>query len=142
MSKVKANDIVQVHYTGKLVSGEIFDSSLEREPLEVQLGQGHLIPGFENALVDMTVNEKKTITIAKEDAYGEVMDELFQKVPKSDLPDTIEPKAGLGLVGTKADGTQQQFRITEVHEEHIVLDANHPLAGKDLVFDLELIAIK
>lgn len=142
MSKVKKNDTVQVHYTVKLMSGEIFDSSLEREPLEVQLGEGQLIPGFENALVDMAVNENKTITIAKEDAYGEVMDDLFQKVPKSDLPDTIEPKAGMGLVGTKPDGTQQQFRIAEVHDEHIVLDANHPLAGKDLVFDLELIAIK
>lgn len=142
MTKVKANDTVEVHYTGKLVNGQVFDSSLEREPLQVQLGQGQLIPGFEKALIDMEVNEKKTVTIAKEEAYGEVHKELFQKVAKADLPESINPEVGMGLVGSRPDGTEQQFRIVEVEEEHIVLDANHPLAGQDLVFDLELIAIK
>ena len=142
MSKVKENDTVQVHYTGKLTNGQVFDSSLEREPLEVQLGQGQLIPGFEKALVDMAVNEKKTVTIAKEDAYGDVHKELFQKVPTAELPENIKPEVGMGLVGSRPDGSQQQFVVAEVNDDHIIVDANHPLAGQDLVFDLELIAIK
>lgn len=141
MSKVKANDTIEVHYTGKLVNGQIFDSSLEREPLKVQLGQGQLIPGFEKALVDMAVNEKKTITIAKEEAYGEVIKELFQKVPKAELPDSIKPEVGMGLVGSRPDGSQQQFVVVEINDDHIVLDANHPLAGQDLIFDLEIVSI-
>lgn len=141
MSKVKSNDTVKVHYTGKLVDGQVFDSSLEREPLEVQLGQGKLIPGFEQGLIDMTVNEKKTITIAKQEAYGEVKNELFQKVAKLELPEDIKPEIGMGLVGSNPDGSQQQFRIAEIQEDHIVIDANHPLAGQDLVFELELVAI-
>lgn len=141
MSKVKENDTVEVHYTGKLVNGQVFDSSVERDPLKVQLGQGQLIPGFENALIDMAVNEKKTVTIAKEDAYGEVREDLFQKVPKTELPENIKPEVGMGLVGSRPDGTQQQFRVAEVNDDHIVVDANHPLAGQDLIFDLELIAI-
>lgn len=141
MSKVKSNDTVKVHYTGKLVGGQVFDSSLEREPLEVQLGQGKLIPGFEQGLIDMTVNEKKTITIAKQEAYGEVKNELFQKVAKLELPEDIKPEIGMGLVGSNPDGSQQQFRIAEIQEDHIVIDANHPLAGQDLVFELELVAI-
>ncbi len=142
MSKVKANDTIEVHYTGKLTNGQVFDSSLEREPLQVQLGQGQLIPGFEKALVDMAVNEKKTVTIAKEEAYGEVHEQLFQKVPTADLPESIKPEVGMGLVGSRPDGGEQQFRIAEVNDDHIVVDANHPLAGQDLVFELELIAIK
>ncbi|MBT8260421.1 MAG: peptidylprolyl isomerase [Bacteroidia bacterium] len=141
MSKVKADDTVKVHYTGKLVNGQIFDSSLEREPLEVKLGQGQLIPGFELGLIDMAVNEKKTITIEIQEAYGEVNKDLFQKVPKAELPDTIKPEVGMGLVGSNPDGSQRQFRIAEVEEDHIIIDANHPLAGQDLIFDLELVAI-
>jgi peptidylprolyl isomerase len=141
MSTVKANDTVKVHYTGKLVSGQVFDSSVEREPLEVQLGEGKLIPGFEKGLVDMAVKEKKTITIDKLEAYGEVNSELFHKVPKTELPEDIKPEVGMGLVGSNPDGSQQQFRIAEVQDDHIVIDANHPLAGQDLVFDLELIEI-
>ena len=141
MSKVKANDTIQVHYTGKLVNGQVFDSSLEREPLKVQLGQGQLIPGFEQALLDMAVNEKKTVTIAKEDAYGDVQKELFQKVQKSELPEEIKPEVGMGLVASRPDGSKQQLRVAEVNDQDIVIDANHPLAGQDLIFDLELIAI-
>ena len=141
MSKVKENDTVKVHYTGKLTSGQVFDSSLNREPLEVQLGQGQLIPGFENGLIDMSVSEKKTINIAKEDAYGEVNNQLFHKVPKAELPEDIKPEVGMGLVGSAPDGSQQQFRVAQIEEDHIVIDANHPLAGQDLVFDLELVEI-
>ncbi|MBR9913828.1 MAG: peptidylprolyl isomerase [Algicola sp.] len=141
MSKVTANDNVTLHYTGKLENGQVFDSSLEREPFKVQLGEGQLIPGFERALVDMEVNEKKTVTIAKEDAYGEIRKDLFQKVPKSELPDTIEPQVGMGLVASRPDGTEQQLRIAEVGEDDIVIDANHPLAGQNLVFELEVLEI-
>ncbi|NNK40180.1 MAG: peptidylprolyl isomerase [Winogradskyella sp.] len=141
MSKVKENDTVKVHYTGKLTSGQVFDSSVNREPLEVQLGQGQLIPGFENGLIDMSVSEKKTINIAKEDAYGEVNDQLFHKVPKAELPEDIKPEVGMGLVGSAPDGSQQQFRVAQIEDDHIVIDANHPLAGQDLVFELELVEI-
>lgn len=142
MRKVNENDKVVVHYTGKLNDGQVFDSSIQREPLEVQLGEGALIPGFEKGLVDMQVNEKKTITIAKEEAYGEVQKELFQSVPKAELPETIEPKVGMGLVATNPDGSERQLRVTEVNEDNIVVDANHPLAGHDLTFELELVEIK
>ncbi|WP_437395431.1 FKBP-type peptidyl-prolyl cis-trans isomerase [Flagellimonas lutimaris] len=141
MSKVKENDTVKVHYTGKLADGQIFDSSLQREPLEIKLGEGQLIPGFEKGLIDMGVNEKKTITIDKQDAYGEVNEALFQKISKSQLPEDLKPEVGMGLVGANAQGQEQQFRVAKVEEEDIIIDANHPLAGQDLVFDLEVVEI-
>ena len=109
MSKVRENDVVKVHYTGKLNDGQVFDSSLEREPLQVELGKGQLIPGFEKGLINMAVNEKKTIRIEKQEAYGEVNEALFHKVPKSELPEEIKPEVGMGLVGNNPDGSQQQF---------------------------------
>ena len=142
MSKVKAEDLVRVHYTGKLSDGQVFDSSLEREPLEVKLGQGSLIPGFEKGLLDMEPKEKKTIVIAKEEAYGENRKELFQSVKKSDLPKDLEPKVNMALMATNPDGTEKQLRVAEVNEDEIVVDANHPLAGEDLTFELELVEIK
>ena len=142
MSKVKENDTVRVHYTGKLTSGEVFDSSREREPLEVTLGEGRLIPGFEKGLIDMEVAEKKTITIPKEEAYGEVRKDLFQELGKDQLPSEITPEVGMGLVARGQDGSERQLRITEVKDASIVVDANHPLAGQDLIFDLELVEIK
>ncbi|MFT0715635.1 FKBP-type peptidyl-prolyl cis-trans isomerase [Flagellimonas lutimaris] len=141
MSKVKENDTVKVHYTGKLTDGQIFDSSLQREPLEIKLGEGQLIPGFEKGLIDMAVNEKKTITIEKQDAYGEVNEALFQKISKTQLPEDLKPEVGMGLVGANAQGQEQQFRVAKVEEEDIIIDANHPLAGQDLVFDLEVVEI-
>ncbi|MEO9479905.1 MAG: peptidylprolyl isomerase [Maribacter dokdonensis] len=142
MSKVKADSQVRVHYTGKLSDGQVFDSSVDREPLEVKLGQGSLIPGFEKGLLDMEPNEKKTIVIAKEDAYGEKQKELFQTVPKSELPAEIEPKVNMALMATNTDGSERQLRVAEVNENDIVVDANHPLAGEDLTFELELVEIK
>ncbi|WP_369996233.1 peptidylprolyl isomerase [Winogradskyella sp.] len=141
MSTVKENDVVKVHYTGKLTNGQVFDSSLEREPLKVELGKGQLIPGFERGLIDMAVNEKKTITIPQKDAYGEVNDKLFHKVSKSQLPEDMNPEVGMGLVGTDAQGDQQQFRIVQIEDQNIIVDGNHPLAGQDLVFDLEVVEI-
>ena len=142
MSKVKEGDLVRVHYTGKLDNGKVFDSSLEREPLEVKLGQGSLIPGFEKGLLDMEPKEKKTIVIPKEEAYGEKRQELFQSVPKSNLPEDMEPEVNMGLVATNPDGTERQLRVAEVNENDIIVDGNHPLAGQDLTFELELVEIK
>lgn len=142
MSKVKADDLVRVHYTGKLSDGQVFDSSLEREPIEVKLGEGSLIPGFEKGLVDMEVNEKKTVVIDKKEAYGEKREELFQKVSKSELPEEIKPEVDMILMASNPDGSERQLRVTEVNENDIVVDANHPLAGEDLTFELELVEIK
>jgi FKBP-type peptidyl-prolyl cis-trans isomerase 2 len=142
MSQVKENDTVRVHYTGKLSNGQVFDSSLEREPLEVTLGQGMLIPSFEKGIVEMKVEEKKTINIPVAEAYGEIQQELFYEVKKEQLPPEMAPEVGMGLASKNPDGTEVQFRVAEVHENHIIVDANHPLAGQDLTFELELVEIK
>lgn len=142
MSKVKNNDTVKVHYTGKLTSGEVFDSSKDREPLEITVGQGQLIPGFENGLIDMEENEKKTLNIPSSEAYGDVRKELVQEVPKSQLPEEIKPEVGMPLVSKTPQGQEIQLVVTEVKDDAITVDANHPLAGKDLVFDIELVEIK
>jgi len=142
MSQVKANDTVKVHYTGKLSNGQVFDSSADREPLEATLGQGMLIPGFENAIIDMKVNEKKTVNISKDDAYGDVQKELFHEVKKEQLPQDMKPEVGMALASRNAEGVEHQFRIAAVNDDHIIVDGNHPLAGQDLTFDLELLEIK
>ena len=142
MSQVKENNIVKVNYTGKLSTGQIFDSSEGKEPIEFTLGQGQLIPGFEKGLIDMRLNEKKTITIAKEEAYGEINKDLIQEVKKTELPQDMEPAVGMGLVSKSPDGQEMNLMVVEVKEESIVIDGNHPLAGKDLIFDLEVIEIK
>src|SRR5690606_13524192 len=126
MSQIKQNDTVRVHYTGKLLDGQVFDSSLEREPLEFTMGQGQLIPGFEKGLLDMKVNEKKTITIPSEEAYGAPREELVQEVEKSQLPEEIKPEVGMGLVSTSPDGREMNLVIREVKENSIVVDGNHP----------------
>ena len=141
MSQVQGNETVKLHYTGKLNDGHVFDSSTEREPLEVKLGEGKLIPGFEKGLLDMKVNQKKTITITKNEAYGEVQKELFQKIPKDNLPDEIKPAVGMGLVSKNSDGSERQLRVSDVKDGFIIVDANHPLAGQDLTFELELLEI-
>ncbi len=142
MSQVQGNETVKLHYTGKLNDGQVFDSSVQREPLEVKLGEGRLIPGFEKGLVDMKVNEKKTITIPKDEAYGDVQKELFQKIPNDNLPQEIKPEVGMGLVSKNPDGSERQLRIADVKDDFIIVDANHPLAGQDLTFELELLEIK
>lgn len=141
MSQVKDNDKVKVHYTGKLSNGEVFDSSLEREPMEFVVGQGQLIPGFENGIKDMKVNEKKTIVIPTAEAYGEPRKELVQEVPNDKLPPEIKPEVGMGLVSTTPQGQEIQLVVKEVKDEAIVVDGNHPLAGQELTFDVEVVAI-
>lgn len=141
MSKVKENDTVKVHYTGTLADGEVFDSSRDREPLEFTMGQGMIIPGFEKALIDMSVNETKKVNIPSGEAYGERREDLVQEVPREQLPEEIKPEVGMPLMSQTPDGQQIRLTITEVAEKTIVVDANHPLAGKDLTFELELVEI-
>lgn len=142
MSQVKQNDKVKVHYTGKLTSGEIFDSSLEREPIEFQVGQGQMIPGFEEGVLDMKLNEKKTIVIPSAEAYGEPREDLIHEVLKEHLPQDIKPEVGMGLVSKSPDGHEIQLLVKEVKEDSIIVDGNHPLAGQDLTFDLEVVGIE
>lgn len=141
MSKVKANDTVKVHYTGKLTNGEIFDSSEGLEPLEFTLGKGMLIPGFESGVLDMAVNEKKTINIPAEQAYGNRDEKLIYEVNKDLLPEGSKPEVGGNFITEGPEGQQIPLVVTEVKEESVMLDANHPLAGKELVFDLEVVEI-
>jgi FKBP-type peptidyl-prolyl cis-trans isomerase 2 len=142
MSQVKENNTIKVNYTGKLSNGQIFDTSEGKEPIEFVLGQGRLIPGFEKGLIDMKLNEKKTIEIAKDQAYGDVNDNLIQEIKKTDLPQDMEPKVGMGLVSKSPDGKEINLMVVEVKNESIVIDGNHPLAGHDLIFDVEVVEIK
>lgn len=142
MSTVKENDSVKVHYTGTLSDGSVFDSSREKDPIEFKLGEGQIIPGFEKGLMDMTVGETKTINIPSKEAYGERNDQMIQEVPKTQLPPEVSPEVGMGLMSQTPDGQQMQLTVTEVKDESIVVDANHPLAGKDLTFEVELMEIK
>jgi FKBP-type peptidyl-prolyl cis-trans isomerase 2 len=142
MNQVKENNTVKVHYTGKLSDGQVFDSSEGKEPLEFTIGKGQIIPGFEKGLIDMKLNEKKTITIVKEEAYGDIKDDLKQEVKKSELPPDIKPEVGMALVSKSPDGQEMNLLVVEVKDDSIVIDGNHPLAGKDLIFDLEVVEIK
>lgn len=142
MSQVKENNTVKVNYTGKLSDGQVFDSTTGKEPVEFTLGQGQLIPGFEKGLIDMKLNEKKTITIPKNEAYGEIKEGLRQEVKRTELPQEITPEVGMGLVSKTPEGQEMNLHVVEVNEESIIVDGNHPLAGQDLIFDLEVIEIK
>jgi len=141
LPKVKEGDTVKVHYTGKLESGEVFDSSEGREPLEFTLGQGQLIPGFEKAVTELDKGESTTVDIPSKEAYGEVREDLIITVPKDQLPEDVEPQVGMQLQVNQPDGQPIPVRITDVGEENLTLDANHPLAGKDLTFKIELVEV-
>jgi len=141
MTQAKNGDTVKVHYTGTLDDGTQFDSSVGGEPLEVTLGEGGVIPGFEQALEGMAVGDKKTVNIPVEEAYGEAHSELVQEIPRDQIPAEIELEVGIQL---QAEGPQGPFvvTVTDVADETVTLDGNHPLAGKALNFDLELAEIK
>ncbi len=141
MSKVKDGDTVKVHYTGTLKDGSVFDSSEDKEPLEFTLGKGQLIPGFEKAVEGMSKGDSTKVEIPADDAYGEPREDLIISVPKSQLPDDVEPQVGMQLQVNQPDGQSIPVRVTEIEEEEIKLDANHPLAGKDLVFEIELVEV-
>jgi FKBP-type peptidyl-prolyl cis-trans isomerase SlpA len=141
MKKVETNSTVSVNYTGRLEDGSIFDSSMTegREPLKATLGQGQLIKGFESGLHEMSVGDKKTVEILPEDAYGEYNDYMVQEVPKEQMPGEVE--IGMGLQAETQMGPIN-FVVKEIKDEVVILDANHPLEGKKLIFDLEVVDIE
>ncbi|MEA2029971.1 MAG: peptidylprolyl isomerase [candidate division Zixibacteria bacterium] len=139
MSPANDGNTVKVHYTGKLEDGTVFDSSEGRDPLEVKLGDNAVIPGFEKGLVGMETGDKKTITIPSEDAYGPHRDDLIVEANQSDFPENITPEIGLQLQIQKSDGQKLLVTIVKIEDDKVALDANHPLAGKTLTFDVEMI---
>ena len=141
MSKVKDGDTVKVHYTGKLENGEVFDTSKEEEPFEFKVGNKAVIPGFEKGVVGMEVGDTKTIEIPPEEAYGAKQDQLVVEVNRSEFPEEITPTIGQRLQIRQQDGNPIIVTVTALTEESITLDANHPLAGYTLFFDVELIEI-
>lgn len=142
MKVAQKNNVVKVHYTGRLTSGEQFDSSEGREPLEFTVGAGQMIQGFDLAVEGMALNEKKTVNLEPEQAYGPVFDQLISDVEKKNLPEGMEVSVGQDLYATAPDGQQTRVKVTNVTDTHITVDANHPLAGKELVFDIEVVEIK
>jgi peptidylprolyl isomerase len=141
MSQAKAGDTVRVHYTGKLGDGTQFDSSAGHEPLEFALGGGQVIPGFDKAVEGMMVGEIKSVRIPVEQAYGPHHDQLIREVPKSALPDDIQPAVGMPLQAQGTEGQVIKVVVTAVAEESITVDGNHPLSGQALDFDIELVEI-
>ncbi len=141
MSIIKNGDTVKVHYTGTLENGEVFDSSVSREPLEFTLGQGQLIPGFEKAVIGLKVGDTTTAEIPSAEAYGERNPQMEVQVQKSQLPEGMEPEVGMQLQLNQPDGQAIPVQITKVEDEEVTIDANHPLAGKDLTFNIEVVEI-
>ena len=141
MSKAETGNTVKVHYTGRLNDDTQFDSSAGRDPLEFTLGTGQVIPGFEKAVTGMGVGESKTVTIPADQAYGPHHTELVLEVERGQIPPHINPEVGQQLEIHQQDGRTVGVVITEVTNEKVSLDANHPLAGQDLIFDLELVEI-
>lgn len=140
MEQAHEGDTVRVHYTGSLADGSIFDSSRGRDPLEFTLGEGRVISGFDEAVAGMGPGEERQVTIPADQAYGSRQDELVFEVPREQFPDEIQPAVGLE-VQVSQGGQVAVARIADLSDETVVLDANHPLAGKDLTFDLELVEI-
>jgi peptidylprolyl isomerase len=141
MQQVKEGDVVKVHYTGKLTSGEQFDSSVGREPLEFTVGAGQMIKGFDAAMPGMTLGEKKTINIVPEDAYGPRSEEAIIQFPKENVPADMQLEPGMTLTLSNQMGQPVPVVVVEVQQDIIILDANHFLAGQALIFDIELVEI-
>jgi FKBP-type peptidyl-prolyl cis-trans isomerase SlpA len=141
MEKITQNSTVTVNYTGKLEDGSIFDTSLTegREPLKAKLGEGQLIPGFESGLIDMSIGENKTIEINPTEAYGDYNNELIVEVPKNNVPENVEVGMMLQTFGPMGPSI---VKVLEIKDEVVVLDANHPLAGKKLTFELEVVGVE
>jgi peptidylprolyl isomerase len=141
MSQVKSGDTVKVHYTGKLEDGTQFDSSAGGDPLEFEVGSGQVISGFDKAVEGMSVGDSCSVDIQPEEAYGPRQDQMVQEVPKSALPDDLNPKEGMALQARGQDGQVINLTVTSVEDDSITVDGNHPLAGKTLNFDIELVEI-
>ncbi|HWB26840.1 MAG TPA: peptidylprolyl isomerase [Chitinophagaceae bacterium] len=141
MREVRNGDTIKVHYRGRLDDGTVFDSSEGREPLQFEVGSGMVIPGFDSGVMGMTVGQKKTITIPVEEAYGPVQEEMFMEFPIERFPEDMKPEVGMTLNMSNGSGQAIPVVIAEVQDEVVILDANHPLAGEALTFDLELVDI-
>jgi peptidylprolyl isomerase len=141
MAEAKPGDTVKVHYTGKLTDGTVFDSSLNEEPLEFTIGEGQVIPGFEEAVVGMNPGQTKVTKIRPDKAYGSYRDDMVLVVERDRLPEEIHPEVGQQLEMRNPDGTGFVLTVKEVGESNVTLDANHPLAGQDLRFDIQLLEI-
>jgi len=141
MQQVKTGDKVKVNYTGKLRNGETFDSSEGREPLEFTVGGGQVIKGFDQGVMGMQVGDKRTVEIEVDDAYGEKNQDMVIEFPKTQFPADMKPEPGMQLMMNNGEGQSFPVLVKEVKEETVLLDANHPLAGEDLVFDIELVEI-
>jgi peptidylprolyl isomerase len=142
MKQVKTGDTVIVHYEGRLKDGTVFDSSSGREPLEFKVGSGMVIKGFDQGVLGMSVGDKRTVEIAVEDAYGPEDPQMIIEFPKDRFPENIKPEEGMQLNMSDGSGQNYPFLVVEVKDDLVVLDGNHPLAGEDLIFDLELMEIK
>ncbi|NLX11780.1 MAG: peptidylprolyl isomerase [Chloroflexi bacterium] len=141
MAQAQKGDSVKVHYTGKLNDGTVFDSSSQREPLEFTLGEGQVIPGFENAVLGMESGESKTVTIPADQAYGQRRPDLLIEVEREQFPPHIEPEPGQQLQVQQSNGQMLVVVVSEVNTDSVTLDANHPLAGHDLTFDIQLVGV-
>ena len=141
MAQAKAGDTVRVHYEGQLSDGTIFDSSLEREPIEFILGQDTVIPGFEQAVIGMEVGESKDVSIPPEEGFGEYSEDLVVNIEKTILPPDINPELGMQLEVSSEEETPRVFTIADIAEDSITLDGNHPLAGAEIAFKIELLEI-
>lgn len=142
MTQVKSGDTVAIHYTGTLADGATFDSSQGRDPLEFQVGSGQIIPGLDQAIPGMAVGDKKVVEVAADDAYGQPDPNARQAVPRGEIPGDIPLDLGTQLQVQTPTGQVMPVTVVEVTEEQVTLDANHPLAGKDLTFAIELVEIK
>ena len=141
MSEVKNGDVVKVHYTGKVQDGEQFDSSVGKEPLEFTVGAGQMIKGFDTGVVGMKVGDKKVVIISAEEGYGERSEEAMIEFPKENVPAEMNLEVGLSLTLQDQEGRPFPVTVTEIREDAVVLDANHFLAGKTLVFDIEMVEV-
>jgi len=141
MAQAKDGDTIKVHYTGKLDDGSVFDTSADRDPLEFKLGEDQIISGFEKAVIGMEPGEKSTVTVPAEEAFGPHREEMVIEVKKEDFPADLDPKIGQKLNLHHSDDQTIIVTVTEVGENTVTLDGNHPLAGKDLTFDIELVEI-
>ena len=141
MSQAKKGDSVKIHYTGTLEDGTVFDSSAGRDPLDFTLGSGQVIVGFDEAVLGMSIGDKKKVTISSHKAYGEKNEDLVIEVPKDQVPPDLNPEVGQKLQMGGPNGELVVVTVVEVNDAVVILDANPPLAGKDLIFDLELVAI-
>jgi len=141
MSKPENGDVVRVHYTGRLTDGTEFDSSRDRDPLQFEIGSGQIIEGLDRKIADMEEGSKETVQIPAAEAYGEHRPEQVQDLPRSAIPAEVNPTPGMQLQATTQAGQPVPITVVDVTDDTVTVDANHPLAGRDLVFDVELVEI-